>query len=82
MPGKLVAVADLGAELDELVGRRDPFQLHAVVAVLAAEERLVGERRVDEIPDVLVLLVQVAEAGEEAAELRREAVGQRRQQMP
>ena len=36
-----------------------------------------GERRVLEIPRVLVLLVHVADAGEEAAELRHEPVRQR-----
>ena len=80
-----VAVADLGAELEERVGRRDPLQLQAVARVLAAEERLVRQRRVDEVPDVLMLLVQVADAGEEAAELRRESVrdrGERRRRPP
>ncbi len=77
--GKAGAVARFSAEFEELLGRRDPFELHAVVAVLPAEECLVRERGVDEVPDVLVLLVQVAQAGEKAAELGRQPVGQRGQ---
>ena len=67
----------LGAELDEQVGRRDPAQLHAVVVEPPAEERAVGERRVDEVPGVLVDLVLVADAGEEAPGLEREAAPER-----
>src|SRR6185312_12252588 len=44
-----VAVADLCAELEELVARREPFHLCAVGRVLAAEERLVRERRIVEV---------------------------------
>ena len=76
--GKAAAAAELGAELDVLVGRREPGQLHAVVAVLRAEQRLVGQRVVDEVPGVGVLRIEVADAGEEAAGLQREAVAERR----
>ena len=52
VPGKLRPRPSLGAELEVLVDRREPVQLHAVVAVLRAEHRLVGERVVDEVPGV------------------------------
>ncbi len=70
-----LATARLGAQFHELVDGRDPLHLHAVVVILAAEECLVGERRIEEVPHVLVLLVEIAEAGEEAPELGRHAVG-------
>ena len=77
-PGKLRPRPSFDAELDELIGRRQPGQLHAVVAVLRAEHGLVGQRVVDEVPGVRVLRVQVADAGEEAPGLQRQAVAQRR----
>src|SRR4030095_15452796 len=75
--GKTLGTADFAAELDEKVGRRDPFHLPPVVLVLAAEESLVDERRVVEIPCVLVDVVEIADAGEEAPELGRKAPGRR-----
>ena len=75
--GKRVAVAGFRAELEEQIGRREPFHLHAVLLELSAEERLVGERLIDEVPRVRVHFVEIAEAGEEASALRGEAVGQR-----
>ena len=66
-----VAVAGLGAELDEQVGGREPLHLHAVLPRLAAEHRLVDERLVDEVPGVRVHFVEIAEAREEAAALVR-----------
>ena len=75
---KAVPIADFGAELEEQIGRRDPFHLQAVVAVLAAEKGLVGEWCIDEIPCMLVLLVHVAEPRKEASELRHQAVRRRR----
>ena len=77
VPGERVAIAGLGAELDEQVGRRDPLELHAVLRALVAEEGLVDERLVREVPGVRVHFVQVAEAGEEAPALGRESRGQR-----
>ena len=76
--GKRVAIAGFGAELEEQVGRREPLHLQAVLPELSPEERLVRERLVDEIPGVRVHLVQVADAGEEAAALDREPGRQRR----
>jgi hypothetical protein len=78
VPGKCVAIAALGAELDEEVRRRDPLDLHAVLRALVAEEGLVDERLVREIPGMRVHFVEVAEAGEEAPALGREPRGQRR----
>ena len=74
VPGKPSPLPTSAAELDERVGGRHPFHLQAVVLVLAAEERLVDERRVVEVPDVLVLVVEIADAGQEAPELRCDAV--------
>ena len=68
------AIADLPAELQECLGRRDPFELQAVALELAAEKRLIRQRRVEEVPDVLVLVVEVADARKEATEFRRESV--------
>ena len=76
-PGKLRPRPSSSAEFDELVGRREPPQLNAIVPELRAQHGLVGERVVDEIPGVGVLLVQVADAGEEASGLERHAVAQR-----
>src|SRR5581483_3560540 len=53
--GKRASAAELGAELEKQVGRREPPDLRAVIAELRAEEGLVGERRVDEVPGVRVL---------------------------
>ena len=74
--GEILAAADLGAELHEQVGRRHPLQLQAVLAVVFAEQRLRHQRRVGEVPGVRMLLVEVADAGEEAAALQREALAQ------
>jgi hypothetical protein len=63
VPGERRAASDLHSELEELVDRRQPFQLQAVVLVLAAEERLVRKRGIDEFPRVRVLAVQVSDAG-------------------
>ena len=75
---KAASAPDLDAELDVLVDRRQPAQLQAVVAVLRAEHRLVGERAVDEVPGVRVLRVEIADAREEASRLQRQAVAERR----
>ena len=72
-----IAVAGFRAELDEQVRRREPLHLQAVLRELAAEERLVDERLIDEVPGVRVHFVEIAEAREEASALRREAARQR-----
>ena len=74
---KAVAIADLGAQLEELFRGCNPFDLQSILHKLASDEGLVGKRRIDEVPDVLVLLVEVADAGEEASEFRHDAFGQR-----
>ena len=75
--GKVLAVPGLGAHFEEQHRRRDPFHLHAVLRQLAAEERLVNERLVDEIPRVCVDLVEIANSREEAPALDDEALRQR-----
>src|SRR6185503_8590240 len=66
----------LAAEFDEEIGRRDPFQLHAVVVPAAAEKRLVRERRVLEIPGVLVDRVLIADRRKKAAAFQRQAAAE------
>src|SRR5262245_3263509 len=63
--GKLVAARDLGPELEKERRGRKPAQLDPVLPQCVCEERLVRQRRVLEIPGVLVDLVMVADAGEE-----------------
>ena len=74
---KRVAIAGLGTKLDEQVSRRNPLELHAVLRALVAEECLVDERLVREIPGVSMDFVQVTEAGEESPALGHESRGQR-----
>ena len=71
------AAEDFGAELDEQVGRRHPANLHAIVAVLVAEEGLVGQRPVVELVGMRVVAVEIADIGEEATAAQGEAVRQR-----
>src|SRR6185503_7690594 len=68
------AARKLGAELDQEIGRGDPLGLHAVVIEPTAEERLVGKRGVLEVPGVLVDLIQIADAREEAPALDGESL--------
>src|SRR5258706_8806886 len=68
--------AYFNAEIEIGIDRREPAQLQTVIAKLAAEKCLVYERAVDEIPDVCVLLVQVADTGEIAASFDAQAVAQ------
>jgi hypothetical protein len=75
--GKRIPVADLRPEFEQYVGRRHPLDLQSVLRELVAEERLVGERGVLKVPRMLVLLVHVADAGEEAPELRHDSIGER-----
>ncbi len=77
-PRECLAIAGLGAQLEEELRRRNPLELQAVLRPLTAEERLVNERLVDEVPGVCVELVQVAEAGEETPALEQESRGQRK----
>src|SRR5207249_1898612 len=68
--------AQFRTQLEEQVGRGDPAQLHAVVVEAAAEERLVHERRVLEVPSVRVDLILVADRRQETAALDGEALTQ------
>ena len=70
-------IARLGAELDEGFGRREPFQLHAVLRELATDEGLIDQGLIDEVPRVSVNLVEITDAGEEPPAFSREAVMQR-----
>src|SRR5678815_5018792 len=46
------ATPELAAQFDQAIGRCHPGELHAVVAELRAEHRLVGQGRIGEIPGV------------------------------
>src|SRR5690242_10176066 len=72
-----IAVAGLGTDLEEGVGGREPLHLQAILCELAAEERLIHEWLVDEVPRVRVDLVEIAEPREEPSALDRESVAQR-----
>src|SRR5438034_5981324 len=76
-PGEAAPAPELGAELDQEIRRRDPLELHPVVVEPPPEERLVRQRRILEIPGVLMDLVLVADAGKEAPALQREAAPER-----
>ena len=52
----------LDAKLKEQIGRRKPTHLHAVIVEAPAEERIVDEGRILEVPVVLMDIVQVADA--------------------
>src|SRR5215469_12717168 len=71
------AAAGFRTELDEVVGGREPADLYAVLRQLAAEEHLVDQRLIDEVPVVRVNLVEVPGAGEEPPSLDREAIVER-----
>ena len=71
-----VAAEHFRAEFQELVGRRKPAHLHAVIAILVVEEGAIGQRRVGEPPIVGVALVEIADARKEAPGLEREAARQ------
>src|SRR5581483_1842373 len=72
---EILAAEDLAAELEEKIERRHPAQLHAVVAVLIAEERLVSERPVDEVVGMRVVAVEIADVRVEPAGAHVEALG-------
>src|SRR5882672_5913184 len=72
--GKVATTAGLDAYVEIQIGRSHPFELDAVFVQLVAEEHLVRERRVGEVPGVRVNLVLVTDAGEETPRLDREPV--------
>src|ERR1051325_7842476 len=65
-----------GAKYDKGIGRRYPTYLDTVVAELPAEESLVSEGGIDEIPVMRMLLVKIDDDGKETAALDCKAVGQ------
>ncbi len=71
-----LAIAGLRAELDEEIGGRQPFDLHAVLRQLVAHESLVDERLVGEVPGMRMDFVEIADAREESPALDGEAGGQ------
>ena len=82
--GEIGATSDLGPELDEGFGRRQPLELHPVlgIAAVGAEHRLVHQRCISEIPHMRMLLVEVADAGAETAALQADAVPQAKRLEP
>src|SRR5262249_4587455 len=67
-----VAPKHLAAELDELPGWREPAQLYPIIVILGVEKYSVRQRLVGKIPGVRMLLVQIADTGEEPASPHRE----------
>src|SRR3954469_23376709 len=74
---KSAAPADFRADAYNQPGRREPFHLHRVIVEPAAEERLVRERRVLEVPRMLVNLVLVADARQKAPAFQGKAARER-----
>src|SRR4249919_4032524 len=74
--GETLAAKEFATELEEQRGRRHPTHLHAIVAVLVAEERLVRQRPVEEVVGVRVVAVEITDVGIEPtgadAEVRRQ----------
>ena len=66
--------ARLRSEFDEHIRRRQPAQLRTVLPELPAQERLIDQRLIDEVPIVRMDLVQIADAREKPPALDREAV--------
>ncbi len=75
--GVAAALADFSAHLDEHIGRCQPFELHAVLIQLVAPQYRIHQRLIDKIPGVGMLLIQITQPREEAAELEVEAIVQR-----
>ncbi len=73
---RIFATKRFGADFQICLGRRDPAQLHAIVAVLVANKGLVGQRSIAEIIGVRVMTVEVADVRVEAPGARGESIGQ------
>ena len=65
LSGKGYAFANVNAapELDKAIQWRQPLQLQSVRLVLASEHGLINQRRIDEIPNMGMLTVQIAGRG-------------------
>ncbi len=70
------SAARLRPELEEQIRGRQPASLHSILRQLAAQEGLVDERLVHEVPVVRVNFVHVADCREEPSALDGEAVVQ------
>src|SRR5205823_9669182 len=73
-----VAAEQFAAELDELPGRREPPKLYAIIVVLIVDEDPVGQRLIGKVPGMRMLLVELADAGEEATSPQGQTPGQAR----
>ena len=72
-PWELLPSRHFGAEFEKQVGGGDPAQLDTVVLQPRAEEGLVNQRCISEIPFMGMLLVEITDAGQEAPGLHLEA---------
>ena len=72
--GKILAAEQFASHFQKHRRRRDPAQLDTVVAVLAAEERLVRQRTGKEVVGMRVMVVEVADVGQEPARTQAETV--------
>src|SRR5690606_990673 len=71
-----VAPAEFGTQAEVLSRRRQPAQLHAILAQLPAQEGLVGQRGVGKIPGMGMLAIHITHPREEAANLGLQAMWQ------
>ncbi|MFD2270200.1 hypothetical protein ACFS07_01305 [Undibacterium arcticum] len=55
------AAAHFQTDFKEPLGGRQPFDLNAIRLVLATKESLIRQRRIDEIPRMRVLAIEVAD---------------------
>ena len=74
--GKELSLGDFRAQFQEQFGRCQPAHLQAVLNQVLAEQRLVNQIIVREIPGVWMFFVLVADAGQETPTLDGEAVTQ------
>ena len=75
--GEAAPAPKFSANLDEGVGRRQPLELHAVLAQLVFPQRGICQRLIDEIPGVGMLLIEITQPGEIAAKLEIQPIAQR-----
>ena len=74
--GEATSFANFSAQLNERFGRRQPFELHTVLAQLVLPKCGIDQRLVDEVPGVRVHFVQITQAGKEAAEFKIKTIAQ------
>ena len=73
-----VAAEQFAAKFDELAGRGEPAKLHTAIVVLVVEKDPVRQRLIGKVPGMRMLLVEIADAGEEAARPQGQSPGQAR----